>query len=144
MVHDGRVGVARGVKDPSYVAISPEPVGELPAAHQRHHDIGEQEVDIPLVALFREPDRFAAILCLKNRIPFPAEHPGGHTSNRLLIINQQHDLPAPWRPISVAAWLGGCDCATHAGQVYLECRPLTEFAVHGYMAPVLLDDAIAG
>src|SRR5207248_1779506 len=71
VVDDGVVGVARHVQDAHVRADAEQALGELAAAHARHHHVGEQEVDGRRVLLADE-QRVAARLRLQHVVAVPA------------------------------------------------------------------------
>jgi len=64
----GVVGVSGHEQHACAAAVARQPRRELAAAHPRHHDIGEQQVDRAVVAL-AQLQRFLSGARLEDRVP---------------------------------------------------------------------------
>ena len=87
MLADDVGGIPGHVHDLRFGAQGPHPLGELTAVHDRHHDVGEQEVDGALV-LFANRQRLVGRGRLQHDIVLEPQDSAGERPNFPVIVHQ--------------------------------------------------------
>ena len=72
LLDDGVLGVAGGEKNPRVRRQRPHPVSQFLAAHVRHDDIGEQQINVAAAALLFQAQGFDTIGRRQNRVTQPS------------------------------------------------------------------------
>ena len=119
-----------------------DPLGEVEPVHLRHDQIGEQEVDRPVVVL-GQPEGCLGAFGGEHGVAVAAQDAGSQHAHGLLVLGDQDRLGARRRDeLERRLGLGG-PSASEAGQVDLEARAC-RFAVDPDVAAALLDDPVDG
>ncbi len=85
---DGVLGITRSKDNPGFgVAFFPA-VHQFSAAHLRHHDISEQQVDGTGMLLPYGQGRLAGVR-LQDGIAVTLQDPAGHAAHQILVLDHQ-------------------------------------------------------
>src|SRR5882724_9192668 len=138
MAHDAVVGVSRHAQHAHVWTRRAEPLGQLRAAHLRHDDVGQEQVNRPGVLLADE-ERLAGDARLDDVVAILAQNAAGHDPDLIVVLDQQDGLAAPPR---AGHHIGadGVECRIYAREVDLERGAPARLAVHPDAAAALLND----
>ena len=141
---DGILGVGGGEKNPRVRIQRPHPVRQFLAAHVRHDDIGEQQINVSDVALLFQAQGFDAIGRRQNRVTQPSQQRRRHLPQGGIVLHQQNGF-RPARQIRRVQTLdGNLRRRFHLRQINLEGRAPARLAINADVAAALFDDAVTG
>jgi hypothetical protein len=86
-------GVTGHVEDRDVPLESADLLGDFPALHSGHDHVGEQQVDMVLVA-FRGADRLEAVARRDHLVAVTGKDATGHFTQRRFVFDQEHQLAA--------------------------------------------------
>src|SRR5947208_13893629 len=140
VMNNGVVGVTRDVQHLHFGTQCEQTLSELTTAHLLEDHVGEQQVDLALMA-FAHQQRFAAMPRLQHVISVFVQnlpHQGAHS---VFILNEHDGLAAAAGRLHRLR-RSELSRRIDSWQIYLECRADANFAVDPNVATALLDDAI--
>src|SRR5713226_6281599 len=112
--------------------------GQLASAYTRHHDIGEHQVDWPLLSL-TNLHRFAGITSFQYGVASHLENLARQPANPILIFHQKDSLPSPERFGWDFTYICILDWFLDRRKVNLKSSSSTRFAIDPNVSAALLD-----
>ena len=135
------LAVPRHVDDADVGVRGGHPVGQLDAAHVRHDDVGEDEVDTVIGAL-EHRERLPAVAGLEHGIAVLRQHARRQRADRVLVLDQEHGFGPADRRRRPEHHLTRVLVGQDPGEAELEARPLPRRAVHPDVPAALHHDAV--
>ena len=142
VANDVVVRIPRHEQHPRFGACHDHPLGQLAPAHLGHHDVGEQQVDGPGVAL-ADQQRLAAMRGRQHLEAGAPKEAGCQLAHRSLVFDQEDGLGAGRGPLAGRMFDHGLALG-EARQVHVEGRAPARLAGHQNVSPALAHDAVHG
>ncbi len=117
---------------------------ELHAAHVRHDDVGQHELDV-VAGPLEDGERLPAVPRLEDGVALLGQHPGGERPDRVLVLHQQDRLGAAdgsGRRRGTPSPAASSACAR--GKQSLKLAPSAGARVHPDVPAALHHDAVHG
>src|SRR5438477_12476806 len=140
---DGVFGISRRKQDPRLRIRFLKCICHFFAAHDRHHDICQHEVNSSIL-LTRCAQPVLAVERLENSVAFFAQGESSKFADSRGVLNQKHRFAASGHVGGGDMSARGFNFQLHQGEINPESRALSDFTTDGDMATVLLDDSEAG
>ena len=138
---DDRVaGVAGRVKDLHFGPQGCDALGQLAAAHLRHHDVAQHQVDGACVFL-ADLDHLQTVARREHIVAVRLENMQGEVPELLLVLRQQDGFRAP-RTVDPLPLSRSFYDSFALGQIDLERRAAPRLAVDPDVSAALLDDPV--
>ncbi len=91
---EDRLGIAGHVHHTRLWPYREDALGDLLAQHVGHDHVGDEQVDRPVVVA-RERDRLVPVCRAQDAVAMALQDPARHLADAVLVLDQEHDLPAP-------------------------------------------------